>query len=79
LAYPLQPRPAPGRPSADLQHKGGQNWIAKRGQYSVLIDNFRNQAEQDAQQHPAPFVLVLDGAIGRYYYTLSSTAVNVGE
>jgi hypothetical protein len=21
---------------------------------------FRNQAEQDAQQHPAPFVLVLD-------------------
>ncbi|TBB26389.1 hypothetical protein ELH48_03990 [Rhizobium ruizarguesonis] len=27
LAYPLQPRPAPGRPSADQHHQGGK--IAK--------------------------------------------------
>ncbi|TCA23599.1 hypothetical protein E0H70_28090 [Rhizobium leguminosarum bv. viciae] len=25
LAYPLQPRPAPGRPSADRHRQGGQN------------------------------------------------------
>lgn len=37
LAYPLQPRPAPGRPSAD-RRQGGENWISKRGQCSVPID-----------------------------------------
>jgi len=41
---------------------------------------FRTQAGQDARKNvAAPFVLVLsDGAIAGYY-TLSSTAVNVGE
>ncbi|MGM5030062.1 GNAT family N-acetyltransferase [Tardiphaga sp. 862_B3_N4_1] len=41
---------------------------------------FRAQAGQDARKNmAAPFVLVLpDGAIAGYY-TLSSTAVNVGE
>jgi GNAT superfamily N-acetyltransferase len=41
---------------------------------------FRVQAGQDARKNmAAPFVLVLPGGVIAGYYTLSSTAVNVGE
>ncbi|CDZ71203.1 Hypothetical protein, partial CDS, partial [Neorhizobium galegae bv. orientalis] len=39
LAYPLQPRPAPARPSADLHHQGGQNWMPIRGEFWTPIDS----------------------------------------
>lgn len=41
---------------------------------------FRTQAGQDARKNmAAPFVLVLPGGAVAGYYTLSSTAVNVGD
>ncbi|ACM31451.1 hypothetical protein Arad_12500 (plasmid) [Rhizobium rhizogenes K84] len=41
MAYPLQPRPAPGRPSAD-RLQGGEDWTPIRGQHSAPIDNILN-------------------------------------
>ncbi len=38
MAYPLQPRPAPGRPSAD-RLQGGEDWTPIRGQHSEPIDS----------------------------------------
>ncbi|ANL49716.1 N6 adenine-specific DNA methylase protein (plasmid) [Rhizobium phaseoli] len=48
MAYPLQPRPAPGRPSADLQHMGGQNWTPIRGELWTPIDTEIMRAQMQA-------------------------------
>ncbi|MCF1448556.1 hypothetical protein FS815_17200 [Agrobacterium vitis] len=45
---PPQPRPAPGRPSAD-RLQGGENWISKRGECSVPIDKGASGARLTAR------------------------------
>jgi GNAT superfamily N-acetyltransferase len=71
------PAPAPWR----IEWLGPQHDRAGFESGAESLDRyFRTQASQDARKNmAAPFVLVLpDGAIAGYY-TLSSTAVNVGE
>ncbi|WP_234624966.1 Tn3 family transposase, partial [Agrobacterium vitis] len=74
LAYPLQPRPAPGRPSAD-RLQGGEDWTPIRGQHSEPIDRRIVDRSHEAQQYRASGLNLVIAAIVYWNSTYMADAL----